>query len=459
MIPVLPPIVFIPSLDIVALIEADFAVERNINLGSYFLSEFNTTIGAEIKNGVWTTTKTSTHTGDADFSMSPDDSGDGFSFSGEARFVLLKPKLNFKINGLIGPNLFVKGFEYNKIMFPPLRAELGFGVSAGAEFKFKIFRKTIADFSVDFFDYRWPFFVSTFGNLAPSKPSNPSPSDNSNNQPTSLTLSWHCSDPENDSLTYDVYFGTDNPPTTMVSSDQTDTSLVRNGLTNGTQYFWKVLAKDNHSNSTVSPVWRFTTSSGSGSSCVGTPNVSYLGKTYNTVQIGSQCWLRENLDVGTRIDGNQNQTDNSTIEKYCYNNDPNNCNTYGGLYQWNEAMQYSTTEGARGICPSGWHIPTYAEFQTLSATVGGDGNALKEIGQGIGGGAGTNTSGFSALLSGYRDNGGTFYHLGYGTTFWSSTEYDPDYAFAMHLYYSDRTIGVYGYAYGGYGFSVRCVKD
>jgi uncharacterized protein (TIGR02145 family) len=136
----------------------------------------------------------------------------------------------------------------------------------------------------------------------------------------------------------------------------------------------------------------------------GISQVLYSNKTYNTVQIGSQCWLKENLDVGTRIDVTQEQTNNSTIEKYCYNNDPNNCNTYGGLYQWNEAMQYTTAEDARGICPNGWHLPTNVEFQALGTSVGGDGNALKEIGQGVGGGAGTNTSGFSALLAGFRYN-------------------------------------------------------
>ena len=114
--------------------------------------------------------------------------------------------------------------------------------------------------------------------------------------------------------------------------------------------------------------------------CPGTPTVTYLGKIYNTVQIGNQCWLKENLDVGTMISGSKRQNNNDTIEKYCYNNNPAMCDTFGGLYQWNEAMQYTTTPGTKGICPSGWHIPTYSAFQTLSTSVGGDGNALKEIG-------------------------------------------------------------------------------
>ena len=116
--------------------------------------------------------------------------------------------------------------------------------------------------------------------------------------------------------------------------------------------------------------------------------VNYGGKDYNTVLISNQCWLKENLDIGTRLNGSANSLDNGIIEKYCYNNDPANCTTYGGLYQWEEAMQYVTTEGAKGICPTGWHLPTLAEFTTLNLTVSGDGNSLKAIGQGSGSGAG-----------------------------------------------------------------------
>lgn len=75
------------------------------------------------------------------------------------------------------------------------------------------------------------------------------------------------------------------------------------------------------------------------------------GQTYNTVLIGTQCWMAENLNIGTMINGSSDQTDNATIEKYCYNNKTANCDTYGGLYQWTEMMQYVMTEGAQGICP------------------------------------------------------------------------------------------------------------
>jgi len=194
------------------------------------------------------------------------------------------------------------------------------------------------------------------------------------------------------------------------------------------------------------------------SECPGTPTVSYSGKTYNTVYIGTQCWLKENLDVGSITQGSSNQNNNSVIEKYCYDNLESNCTTYGGLYQWNEAMQYGTTAGAQGICPSGWHIPTKGEFETLKAAVNNDGNALKAVGQGTGAGAGENTNGFSLLLGGYRAYDGLFKDLGVYTNLWSSTENGLNYAYYMDLYYSNSSIYLYDF-YKWSGHSVRCLKD
>jgi uncharacterized protein (TIGR02145 family) len=192
--------------------------------------------------------------------------------------------------------------------------------------------------------------------------------------------------------------------------------------------------------------------------CPGIPTVNYFGKTYHTIQIGSQCWLRENLDIGTMIIGASNQTNNSIIEKYCFNDDTANCTTYGGFYQWDEAMQYSSTTGAKGICPQDWHIPTDSEFTTLSTTVGGDGNALKAIGQGTGGGTGTNTSGFSALLSGSRYFNGTFLGLGGIAYFWCSSGNGISLALYEVLYSSSNGIDQLS-ATRLYGFSVRCLKN
>jgi len=188
--------------------------------------------------------------------------------------------------------------------------------------------------------------------------------------------------------------------------------------------------------------------------CPETPTVTYAGKTYNTVQIGEQCWLKENLDVGTMIQRKSDQTDNGKIEKYCYEDKPENCDKYGGLYQWNEVMQYSKKEKVQGLCPSGWHIPTKEEFEALKTVVNNSSDALLAVGQRNG----TNTSGFSALLAGLRGSNGGFYDSGGRAGFWSSTEYNADYAYYMYLrnFYSTVFLDNYGKTYG---FSARCSKD
>ncbi len=195
-------------------------------------------------------------------------------------------------------------------------------------------------------------------------------------------------------------------------------------------------------------------------SCPGTPTVTYEGKTYNTVQIGTQCWLKENLNVGTRINGTQEPSNNGTIEKYCYEDNEAYCDTFGGLYQWKESLQYILTPGATGICPTGWHIPTRPEFEILAAAVNSDGNALKALGQGTGIGAGTNTSGFSALLSGYRESGGSFNSLAQLTEFWVSeaSHFNQIMEQTLVLRYNSPNCEL-GIEYISYGLSVRCVKD
>jgi hypothetical protein len=105
--------------------------------------------------------------------------------------------------------------------------------------------------------------------------------------------------------------------------------------------------------------------------CGSTTSITYGGQTYSVISIGTQCWMAENLNIGTWISLVDDQTDNDIIEKYCYDDDPYFCDIYGGLYQWNEAMQYVTTEGTQGICPTDWHLPTDEEWTTLTDFLGG----------------------------------------------------------------------------------------
>jgi formylglycine-generating enzyme required for sulfatase activity len=93
----------------------------------------------------------------------------------------------------------------------------------------------------------------------PAVPSNPYPTDAATGVPASSTLSWSCSDPEGDALTYDVYFGISNPPTTQVATGQIATTLSRTGLSNSAKYYWKVNAKDSKGATTSGIIWSFTT--------------------------------------------------------------------------------------------------------------------------------------------------------------------------------------------------------
>jgi uncharacterized protein (TIGR02145 family) len=192
----------------------------------------------------------------------------------------------------------------------------------------------------------------------------------------------------------------------------------------------------------------------------GLSKVKYSNKIYNTIQMGAQCWFKENLDVGTMITGWPDN--NGIIEKYCYNNDPSYCATYGGLYMWDEAMQYVTTEGAQGICPTGWHMPTEAESQALLSSVNNDANALKREDQGTGAGQGTNTSGFSLLLAGAKGySGGPFQGLGAWMTIWVGKDGSCGYScvYSIGINSTNSTITLDQGAMPSWALSVRCVKN
>jgi len=187
------------------------------------------------------------------------------------------------------------------------------------------------------------------------------------------------------------------------------------------------------------------------------------GKSYTTILIGSQCWFAQNLNIGARIDGSVDQSNNGIIEKFCYDNLEINCNVYGGLYQWNEMMQYITTEGVQGICPTGWHIPTDAEWTTLIDYLGGEnvaGSKLKETGTSHWNSPNeaTNESGFTALPGGNRYSYGAFGNIGSSGYWRSSTQYNTSNAWYRNMDYDYDGV----YTYNGSkvsGFSVRCVKD
>ncbi len=216
-----------------------------------------------------------------------------------------------------------------------------------------------------------------------------------------------------------------------------------------------------------------------GQPCPNLPSFDYEGQTYNTVQIGEQCWMQQNLNIGTMVISTNTGSDhsdcsnNSIIEKYCYNNDPANCAVYGGLYDWNEMMGYTTTGGVQGICPSGWHIPTDAEWCALSTFLDHNadcnvwgweshiaGGKLKEAGltHWYSPTGATNESGFTALPGGNRYDYGNFHNIGYYGYWWSSSEYSTSSAVYRILNYGDAHVNRVSNS-KTHGFSVRCLRD
>ena len=171
---------------------------------------------------------------------------------------------------------------------------------------------------------------------------------------------------------------------------------------------------------------------------------------YQTVHIGEQCWFAENLNFGTKINASLNQTDNETIEKYCYENVPANCNEFGGLYQWDEMMAYDTMENTKGICPEGWHLPNQAEWQTLFDAFGGANAAGTEL-------ATTGTSGFDALMNGKYDAVAGFSGQNNLSTFWSSSGTPGAQATGYDFTSGSPVVNTSnGSVFNGFG--VRCLK-
>ena len=187
---------------------------------------------------------------------------------------------------------------------------------------------------------------------------------------------------------------------------------------------------------------------------------------FTTVMIGSKQWMRENLNVATYRDGTAipEVTDptawaNLTTGAWCwYNNDAANGAIYGKLYNW-----YAVAD-SRGLCPTGWHVPTDAELTTLSTTLGGDavaGGKMKVAGTTRWTAPNTgadDSSGFSGLPGGFRGGAGAFTDVGSFGVWWSSTEYVTSFAWFRYLTYASGSIGR-GFDNKQGGFSVRCLRD
>ena len=211
-----------------------------------------------------------------------------------------------------------------------------------------------------------------------------------------------------------------------------------------------------------------------GGTCPGKPGPNITdaeNNTYKTVTIGTQQWMAENLKVTKYNDGTAipNITDNtqwfqlSTGAWSYYNNDLANNAKYGKLYNWHAVSK--TTNGNKNVCPTGWHVPTDAEWSVLIGYLGGSsvaGGKMKEVGVTSWNSSNTdatNTSLFSALPGGARNNDGNYFTIGYNGYWWSSTESGTSDACFRNLYYYNGYANRNNNLKTRYGFSVRCLRD
>ncbi len=229
-----------------------------------------------------------------------------------------------------------------------------------------------------------------------------------------------------------------------------------------------------------------TSSNGIGQPCPGAPTVTDIdGNTYNTILIGNQCWMKENLKSTHDAVGN-------SISRHCYDNNTDYCNFYGGIYTWYTLMNGSNSSnsnpsGVQGICPTGWHVPSDVEWTQLVDFLatqgypnelydGPAGKALRScrhINSSLGDSCNTTEHprwdtysdfgfdefGFSGLPTGVRANNGTYNNFGFFGYWWSSSEHtNPVSAIIRHLSSGHNVIGN-GILLKGNGAGVRCIRD
>ena len=199
--------------------------------------------------------------------------------------------------------------------------------------------------------------------------------------------------------------------------------------------------------------------------------VNHAGHTYSTVLIGEQCWFAENCrylpEVSPSSEGNMTSAyyyvhgyEGADVEAA---KATNNYETYGVLYNWPAVM-------TEGICPSGWHIPSDGELQTMeislgmseseAAATGGrgtdEGYQMKSTSGWDSGGNGSNSSGWTGLPGGIRYSGGFILNGDYG--YWWSASESGSYSWLRRLGDYHGNVDRY-YDFRGLGFSARCVRD
>lgn len=260
------------------------------------------------------------------------------------------------------------------------------------------------------------------------------------------------------------------------------------GLTANTTYYVRAYATNSRGTAYGNELSFTTVATTANQPCPGAATVTDIDNNiYNTVQIGNQCWMKENLRATHYTNGISiplgSNTSTSTGYRYYPDNNSSNVNTYGYLYNWKAVMNNSSSSssnpsGVQGICPTGWHVPSFSEWVQLANYVGSQSqfvcnndnsyiakalassslwetdldNVVCAIGNNP---SANNATGFSAIPAGYYS--GFLCYIGYDTYFWSST-YNVAGADNFYLSYNSPYWGTIDDNIS-YGLSVRCLRD
>jgi len=456
------------------LITPEFVLKLGVNvtlsseLSVGVIQELSVSAGIEYQDGEWSPI--------SGLEKSFGHSGPELSNSLEAK-AYIKPELSMLIYGVVSPTLSTE-------LYGLLEAEMAAspwwtlyaGLSADIGIKVKIWVLTLADYSVNLFDLRYPIAdAENPGNTRPNAVFSITPASGSidtvfvldasgsfdaEDPATSLEARW---DWQNDG-TWDTEFSSDLITEHQYISAGVKTVKVRVRDSGG------LSDEETH---TVNVTWG---AAGGGEPCPGLEEFEYEGQVYHTTLIGDRCWMKENLNVGTMLTGNQEPSDNGIFEKFCYNNDPEYCELYGGLYFWDELMDYDTVPGTRGICPPGWHVPTDEEWSYLEGSVDsqyGIGHwiwnqtwfrgsdvavKLKSTYGWEDNGNGTDDFGFTALPGGtrYADVG---FSLEGDIGWWFTSSMDMGLFPWVRVLHNDNPGSDRGWGAKGNAHSVRCIKD
>lgn len=177
------------------------------------------------------------------------------------------------------------------------------------------------------------------------------------------------------------------------------------------------------------------------------------GNVYKTVTIGTQVWMIENLKTTKYRNGDLIGTTNpATFDisdeadpkyQWAYWGDDNNAATFGRLYTWD------VISDSRNICPTGWHVPSLEEFETLINFLGGVEVAANKL---------IDANGFKALMAGYRYYTDHFLQINSNALWWTSSEDDADFAYKIQIETGESSVLKSSFD-KNYGLSVRCIKN